>query len=66
MISATSLQAFSAATTTQGVDRAGPARLVREAGTGAAAQRQAEPPAPLPEPRPGLPPPRGSLLNLVT
>ena len=60
MISTTSLQAFSGATTTPGVDRTSPIRLVR--GQQDQPARQAAPA--LPEARPSLPPPRGSLLNL--
>jgi hypothetical protein len=66
MISGSSLQAFSAATTTASLNRAqptAPVRLVREqpdAGT-----RQASGPAPtIPNTKPSLPLPRGSLLNL--
>ncbi len=62
MISTTSLQAFSGATTTQPLDRTAPVRLVRAQQD--QSPRQSTPAPPLPEARPSLPPPRGSLLNL--
>lgn len=64
MLSTNSLQAFSQASTTASLQRAAPAaRLVRSPAEPAARQA-ASPAAPLPAVRPGLPPPRGSLLNL--
>ena len=67
MLTTTSLQAFSGATTTSPLGRAGaadPVRLVRAQADAAA--RQAAPAATsiIPETRPSIPPPRGSLLNL--
>ena len=66
MITGSSLQAFSGATTTSPISRAQSSdavRLVRTDNT--AAVRQASPALPaLPTGRPGVPPPRGSLLNL--
>lgn len=64
MLSTTSLQAFSGASTTASLQRTTPAqpaaRLVREQSS----SRSASPASPLPDTKPGLPPPRGSLLNL--
>lgn len=64
MLTTSSLQAFSGATTTSPLGRAGVTegvRLVRAQPDAAA--RQAAPVA-IPETRPSIPPPRGSLLNL--
>ena len=65
MISTNSLQAFSGATTTSPLNRASgadPIRLVRE--KAGASDRQAAGKPNIPESRPTIPPPRGSLLNL--
>lgn len=66
MLSTSSLQAFSGAATTSPIGRTNapnPARLVRAPGE-ASPQTGATPALPLPDMRPSLPPPRGSLLNL--
>lgn len=68
MISTSSLQAFSGASTTGSLQRpsapsaaaASAARLVRDQ----ASARNAGPAAAIPDTKPSLPPPRGSLLNL--
>jgi hypothetical protein len=62
MISATSLQAFSNAAPASRAVKANPALLARAQPDGAARQATGVTPA-LPDIRPGLPPPRGSLLN---
>lgn len=62
MISTNSLQAFSGAITTQPVDRATPIRLARDRPE--ADVRYAAPAPAIPETRPSVPPPRGTLLNL--
>ena len=63
MLSTSSLQAFSGATTTSPVGgAAAAARLVRGQSDATPSPRSAAPA--LPDARPGLPPPRGSLLNL--
>ena len=62
MISNSSLQAFSAVQPTQSANRPNPVRQVRAQPD--AAPRQASPTPALPDARPSLPPPRGSLLNL--
>lgn len=62
MLSTNSLQAFSGAATTaplNGPAASNPARLIRDQ-----PPRQSTSGAPVPDIRPSLPPPRGSLLNL--
>ncbi len=66
MISGSSLQAFSAASTTASLNRpqaANPVRLVRAQSDPAGRQAAGSAPA-IPDSKPSLPLPRGSLLNL--
>ena len=65
MLSTNSLQAFSGASTTAPINRAGaanPVRLVRAQPDPAGRQGGAA--TNVPDVKPGIPPPRGSLLNL--
>ena len=65
MLSTNSLQAFSSAATTAPLNRATATNPVRLARAQQEPARQATGNAPaLPDARPGIPPPRGSLLNL--
>ena len=66
MLSTNSLQAFSSASTTAPINRATPANPVRliRAQPEPSGRQPGSATSPLPDIRPGIPPARGSLLNL--